>query len=55
MTAGKEVRHLLVFISNCIGNLVVERIDVESIPLQSLVMLEEHFCVGVTFVEQREA
>lgn len=43
---------MFVFISDRIDNLVVERIDVESIPLQSFVMLEEHFCVGVTFVEQ---
>lgn len=47
--------HLLVFVPDCCYNLIVELIDVEPISFQSFIMLEEHLCVGVAIVEQREA
>jgi len=53
--AREEVGHLLVFFLDRRRDLIIELIDVEAISFQSFVMLEEHFCVGVSIIEQRQA
>ena len=52
MGAREQVRHLLVFVTDCTLDLVVELVDIVSISLQRLVVLEQHFGVGVIVLEE---